>query len=63
MKKLTRSKTDRKVSGLSAGIAHYLDVDVTAVRVVMLALIIMSGVLPGILFYFIATIITPVEGV
>lgn len=62
MKKLVRSKTNRKVSGLCAGIADYANVDVTVVRLVALAMIVLSGVLPGIFLYLIAVLITPLEG-
>ena len=62
MKKLSRSTTDRKLTGLCAGMAKYFDVDVTVVRLAVLAVIVLSGVLPGTVFYFVASLITPTEG-
>lgn len=62
MKKLVRDRSKGKISGLCAGIAEYAQIDVTVVRVAVLALVIFSGVLPGTLFYLIASLITPAEG-
>lgn len=62
MKRLTLNVHEKKVSGLCAGLADYLEVDVTIVRLIVLTLIIMSGVLPGLLIYLIASAITPKKG-
>ena len=57
-KKLYRSTTDRKVAGVCGGLAEYLGVDATVVRLVFIALLIF-GVAPIILLYFIMWIIMP----
>jgi phage shock protein C len=62
MKRLTLSKTDKKLTGLCGGIAAYFDVDSTVVRLIVLTVVIMSGVLPGVLLYAVAAAITPQEG-
>jgi phage shock protein C len=62
MKRLVLNQQDKKISGLCGGIATYADVDSTVVRLIVLTIIIMSGVLPGVLLYAIATAITPKEG-
>ncbi len=62
MKRLVLSQTDKKISGLCGGIAAYVDVDPTVIRLIVLTVIIMSGVLPGVLLYAIAAAITPKEG-
>lgn len=62
MKRLVLNQHDRKISGLCAGIADYLGIDVTVVRLVTLLLTVLTGILPGILIYFVAVIITPKEG-
>lgn len=36
IRKLTRSTTDRKIAGVCGGIAHYLDVDPTVIRILFL---------------------------
>lgn len=56
-KKLTRSKTDRKIAGVCAGIAEYFGWDPTLVRVayVLLAL---AG-FTGVLLYIVLALIMP----
>jgi phage shock protein C len=62
MKRLVRKEKDKKITGLCAGIAEYLDIDVTVIRLIVLVAIIMTGVLPGLFAYLIAAAITPKEG-
>ena len=62
MKRLVLDEKDKKVTGLCAGIANYLEVDVTVVRLIVMTAIIMTTVLPGLIAYFIAASITPKEG-
>jgi phage shock protein C len=62
MKRLVLNQTDKKITGLCAGIADYLDVDVTVVRLIVLTIVIMTGVLPGLFLYLIASAITPKAG-
>ena len=54
-KTLRRSKTDRKIAGVCGGIAEYLGISSTLVRV----LFVFSGI--GILAYFIIALIMPEE--
>jgi phage shock protein C len=58
-KKLYRSRTDRMISGVCGGLAEYLEVDVTIVRVITVLLALFSGV--GILAYIIGIIVIPEE--
>ena len=46
-KKLTRSATDKKLGGVCGGIAEYLDVDTTVIRLawVLFALFLGGGIL------------------
>jgi len=57
MKKLYRSKTDRKLAGVCGGIAEYFGVDSTLVRLAAVILIFASGA--GILAYVVAWAIIP----
>ncbi len=57
MKKLCKSKTDRKIAGVCGGIAEYLNCDSTIVRLVFAALMLAAG--SGILVYVLAAIIMP----
>ena len=54
-KKLHRSKTDKLVAGVCGGVAEYLGISSTLVRV----LFVFSGI--GILAYFIVALIMPQE--
>lgn len=58
-RKLMRSRTDRKIAGVCAGVAEYFDVDVTLVRVVWLVCALFGG--GGVLAYLIAWIVMPEE--
>jgi phage shock protein C len=62
MKRLVLNQHDKKLAGLCAGLADYLEVDVTIVRLIVLTVDIMTGVVPGLLIYLIAAAITPKEG-
>jgi phage shock protein PspC (stress-responsive transcriptional regulator) len=55
--RLVRSTTDRKIAGVAAGVAHYLDLDVTAVRVAWILAVIFGGF--GLLVYVIMWIVLP----
>ena len=46
MKRLVLKNKGKKILGLCAGIADYVDVDVTVIRLIVLTVIIMTGVLP-----------------
>jgi phage shock protein C len=59
MKRLTLNQSDKKLTGLCGGIAAYLDIDPTVVRLIVLTIIIMTGVVPGLLLYLLAAVITP----
>jgi phage shock protein C len=60
MERLYRSKNERVLGGVCAGIGVYFDVDPTVVRLVWIVLTLLSlGV--GVLAYIIAWIIVPEE--
>lgn len=59
MKRLYRSRTDRRIWGICAGLANYLGIDPTLVRVIAVVSIFFSGL--GILAYVIMAIIIPLE--
>jgi len=59
VKKLTRSRTDKKIAGVCGGFANYFDVDVTLLRILWLMLVCIGGW--GIIGYFIAWIAMPQE--
>jgi phage shock protein C len=59
-KKLTRSLNDRMLAGVCAGLADYLGMDPTVIRLIFVLLFFVSG--PGVLLaYLIMMIIVPEE--
>ncbi len=58
-KKLRKSRTDRKICGVCGGLAEYLNLDPTIVRLLWLLLVFCAGT--GILAYIVAAIIMPEE--
>lgn len=59
MKQLTRSKTHRMVGGVAGGLAEYLNVDPTIVRLLWALMAFAYG--SGLLAYLIAWVIVPEE--
>ncbi|MCI5738659.1 MAG: PspC domain-containing protein [Candidatus Fimenecus sp.] len=58
-KKLYRSKTDKMLCGVLGGLAEYLDVDATLIRILYAALSVFSAGFPGIVLYIICAIVIP----
>jgi len=56
-KQLTRSSTDKKLTGVSGGMAEYFDVDANLVRVGWIIATLFTGV--AILAYFAIALIVP----
>ena len=61
MKKLERSRSDRKVAGVCGGVGNYLGLDVTLIRVLWAFVTLLSGIIPGVIAYLLAWIIVPEE--
>ena len=59
IKKLFRSKTNRVCAGVLGGFGEYFDVDPVVLRLVFLALVILTGFFPGVVFYILAIFIVP----
>jgi phage shock protein C len=58
-RKLMRSRTHKVIAGVCGGIAEYLDVDPTVVRVLYVAASVFSAVFPGLLAYIILAFLMP----
>lgn len=58
-KKLYRSRTDKKICGVCGGLAKYLNMDATIVRVLTVLLTLFVG--GGLLAYIICALIIPEE--
>lgn len=59
-KKLRRSK-NQMIAGVCAGIAEYLNIDVTIIRIAYVLLSVLSAGFPGIIVYILLMIIMPLE--
>ena len=58
-KKLYRSRTDKKLAGVCAGLAKYLNMDVTVVRLLtVLATLFIGG---GLIAYIVCALVIPEE--
>ena len=60
-RKLVRSRTDRRIAGVCAGLGQYFDLDVTLVRILCIFITLVTGVCPVIVTYLLAWIIIPAE--
>ena len=59
-RQLRRSADDRMLAGVAGGIARYLDADVTLVRVIIAALVLLNGA--GVALYIAAWLLIPEDG-
>lgn len=58
-KKLYRSSTDKLLTGVCGGIAEYLDIDATVLRLIWTLVVVFTGFVPGVLVYIIAVLVMP----
>lgn len=59
-KTLYRSETDKKICGLCGGLAEYLNMDATLIRLIVAAVIVFSGG-SALVLYIIACLVVPKE--
>jgi phage shock protein PspC (stress-responsive transcriptional regulator) len=59
-KPFRRSIEDRKIAGVASGLAHYYNIDVTLVRVILVALCLISGI--GVALYVGSWLFVPEQG-
>lgn len=59
MKKLYKSRIDRKICGVCGGFAQYFNMDSTIIRLIMVILVVCFGT--GVLAYLIAALVLPTE--
>ena len=58
-KKLYRSKSDKKLAGVCGGLAKYLNIDVTLVRLIWALVVVIGGA--GLLAYLVCALVIPEE--
>ena len=62
-RKLIRSRRNRKIAGICAGMGQYLDLDTSLVRILWVLVTFAVGFFPGLIAYIVAWIIVPEEPV
>jgi len=60
-KKLHRSSKQRIIGGVCGGLAEYFEIDVNIMRLLFVAISLLSVLFPMVIFYIIAWIIVPEE--
>jgi phage shock protein C len=61
MKRLYRSEKNKTFLGVLGGMGEYFDADPVLIRIIFIFLTIISGVIPGVLAYFICAAIMPLK--
>jgi len=60
-KKLYRSAQDKMVAGVCGGVAEYVHMDSTVLRLIWSLVVVFTGFAPGVIVYVIAAIIMPIK--
>ena len=60
-KKLYRSRTDKKLSGVCGGLAKYLNMDVSILRLIVVLVSLFTGVVTGLIVYLVCALVIPEE--
>jgi phage shock protein C len=58
-RRLTRSRKHKMIAGVCGGVAEYLEVDPTVVRVVYVIASLLSAAFPGLLAYIVLVFLMP----
>ena len=58
-KKLYRSEDDKVLAGLLGGLGEYFDIDPIILRLAYVLIAFITGLVPGLIVYFIAILIVP----
>jgi phage shock protein C len=58
-KRLYKSRTEKQLAGVCGGLAEYIGIDPTLMRLIYIIGTIMTGFIPGIFIYFVLAIIAP----
>lgn len=60
-KKLYRSEKNKMIAGICAGLGDYFDVDFTLIRLIFVALALLTAIFPMLIFYIVAWIVIPLS--
>lgn len=61
MKKLYRSKTEKMLAGVCGGMAKWLDMDVSIIRILWVVISLFTTGVPGTVIYILCALIIPEE--
>lgn len=61
MRKLYKSRTDRKLCGICGGLGNFLKIDPTIIRLITIFIGILTGLFPILIAYFIGCLVIPQE--
>lgn len=59
VKQLTKDTKNKMVSGVLAGLANYLNIDTTLLRLIFAFCVVFTGLFPGLVLYIVAAVIMP----
>jgi phage shock protein PspC (stress-responsive transcriptional regulator) len=59
MRRVYRSRTDKKIFGICGGIGEAYSIDPTVIRIIVVFLALSTGLLPMIITYIVARFIVP----
>ncbi|MDH5386496.1 MAG: PspC domain-containing protein [Candidatus Aminicenantes bacterium] len=62
-KQLFRSEKNKMIGGVCVGLAEYFDIDSSLVRLIFVALTLITAVFPMLIFYIVAWIVIPLPKV
>jgi phage shock protein C len=60
-RRLYRSQNDRKIAGVLGGLAEYMSVDASILRIAYVVLTALTGFVPGIIVYLLMLVIVPIQ--
>ena len=60
-KRLYKSKDNKIIAGVMGGLGEYFDIDPVLFRVLYMAFSVFTGIIPGIIAYFLMAIVMPVR--
>lgn len=60
-KRLYRSRDDRKIGGVLGGVADYLELDPSLIRIVYVIVTILTGFVPGTFLYLLMLFVVPLQ--
>ncbi len=59
MKKLFKSNDDKVFTGLIGGLGEHFDTDPVLLRVLWLLMLVLTGLIPGLIIYLVASALVP----